>query len=132
MAETDLHGGERFVMLYTTQLEKMASDPNFRVNHWRVYVYIRLNFNQGRGYAWPGIPYLMTATNLSRSSIKRALKDLDSMGYIRVIYKKGKGNQYHWPHCECGSCQAEILRRLMAEPVRVRSPDVFPLRSVSL
>ena len=46
-----------------------------------VYMYLR-DRSDGEGKCWPGINTIAAGLNLSRSTVKRALADLERSGYL--------------------------------------------------
>lgn len=48
-----------------------------------VYLYLRSRANKD-GVCWPAIGTIAKELNLSRSTVKRALRDLKSVGYIDI------------------------------------------------
>ena len=50
----------------------------------RVYMYLR-DRSDAEGKCWPGIKTIASDMNLSRSTVKRALADLERAGYLTKI-----------------------------------------------
>ena len=67
-------------------------------------IYLADRYNEQQGFAWPSISRMSKDTKISKSSIKRALKRLEELGYIRRQrrFKPEDGSQFtsaiHLPH----------------------------------
>lgn len=66
-----------------------------------VYMYLRDRSN-AKGECWPGIKTIAADLKLSRSTVKRALADLEHSGYLQKISRQ-RGN---------GSCTSNLYRLL--------------------
>lgn len=64
-----------------------------------VYMYLRDRANRN-GECWPGIKTIAADLNLSRSTVKRALSDLERKGYLQKN-PRHRGN---------GSCTSNLYR----------------------
>ena len=49
-----------------------------------VYMYLR-DRSDAEGKCWPGIKTIASDMKLSRSTVKRALADLEKAGYLRIL-----------------------------------------------
>lgn len=58
-----------------------------------VYMYLRDRANKS-GECWPGIKTIGADLNLSRSTVKRALKDLEHNGYLKKILRYRTNGSY--------------------------------------
>ena len=64
------------------------------------YVYFHLRDREKDGVAWPGIKKMAYDLSVSRNTVKRAIADLERLGYIRKEFfflEDGKqtSNRYH-------------------------------------
>ena len=71
-----------------------------RVLAWAKYVYFHLRDREKDGVAWPGIKAMAHDLSMSRNTVKRAIADLERLGYIRkeiFFCEDGKqtSNRYH-------------------------------------
>ncbi len=62
--------------------ESIYSDDNLPHRAKAVYMYLRDRMN-GERKCWPGIRRIASDLHLSRSTIKRALVELERSGYLR-------------------------------------------------
>jgi Helix-turn-helix domain len=61
-----------------------------------IMVYVAMAIHAGRdGRCWPSVPRIVGITRLSRMTVKRALKRLSDMGWIRREFHPGKSTIYH-------------------------------------
>ena len=66
--------------------DKLYADTSLAASAKTVYLY--LHDRAGRdGSCWPGIRTIGNDLRLSRSSVKRALKELEKGGYIRKAFR---------------------------------------------
>jgi len=63
--------------------ERIYSDQQLPVRARLVYYYLHDRMDKDR-ICWPGIKRIGSDLGISRSTVKRALKDLDKAGYIRI------------------------------------------------
>jgi hypothetical protein len=117
--------GPYFVRVGHEELARLAGAKGFSRVHFLVFLTIRKYHNKKVGYAWPGVPLLEQEVNASRTSVKRAIRDLKEGGFIRVIYRMGLGNQYHVMHCECAECVKLERETLERELLAVSSGPVL-------
>jgi hypothetical protein len=116
----------RFAMVDEAEL-KTASASNLSGRAWAVFVAIRMHHSPVRGYSWPGIKLLSTLTSCHRSTVKRAISDLNTAGLIRIVYRPGLGNQYHLPKCVCLPCARIMMADLTLDPHPVGNPVYNPV-----
>jgi len=59
------------------------------------YVYLYLADRQKDGVAWPGLNTIARDLSISRSTVKRAIADLEQLGYIRreAFFREEDGKQ---------------------------------------
>ena len=62
-----------------------------------VYMYLR-DRSDAEGKCWPGINTVATDLRLSRSTVKRAIADLESAGYLRKAHR----------HRDNGGCTSNL------------------------
>ena len=62
--------------------DSIYSDDNLPHRAKAVYMYLRDRMNSQR-QCWPGIPRIASDLRLSRSTVKRALNELERSGYLR-------------------------------------------------
>jgi len=56
---------------------------------------VYLHDRQNNGVAWPGLNRMADDLSLSRSTVKRAIADLEQFGYLRkeACFRDGDGKQ---------------------------------------
>lgn len=69
---------------------RMARDGLLSTNAKVVHMAIKTYYPN----AYPSIELLMKHTGLSRSSVIRAIKELETKGYLKVVRVKGRSNRY--------------------------------------
>ena len=62
--------------------DTIYADRNLPHRAKTVYMYLR-SMSASKGECWPGIKTLAADLHLSRSTVKRALNDLERRGYIQ-------------------------------------------------
>ena len=62
--------------------DTIYADRNLPHRAKTVYMYLR-SMSASKGECWPGIKTIAADLHLSRSTVKRALNDLDRRGYIQ-------------------------------------------------
>lgn len=62
--------------------DTIYADPSIPSRAMAVYMYLK-NRADGNGVCYPAIPTIARELHLSRSTVNRALDDLESGGYIR-------------------------------------------------
>jgi DNA-binding transcriptional MocR family regulator len=68
---------------------QVNGDSKLHASTVKVALALSLYFNRKRGgEAWPEINTLATATAISRSTVLRAIKELEAGGHIRVVRSK--------------------------------------------
>src|SRR5215831_10131731 len=63
---------------------QIMADPNLTSGTKLVGVAISWHLNRNSRVAWPGINKLARVTNTSRDTVKRAIKQLEKAGHLRV------------------------------------------------
>jgi DNA-binding MarR family transcriptional regulator len=58
-----------------------------------VYMYLR-DHADAEGKCWPGIKTIATDLNLSRSTVKRAINDLEKHGYLEKKHRFRENGSY--------------------------------------
>jgi Helix-turn-helix domain len=67
---------------------------------WRVLGHLNRRAN-GEGVAWPGIDSMAKICRLNKKTVIKAIKQLESRGFIRVERRSGEDNRYHILPSEC-------------------------------
>lgn len=62
--------------------DTIYADRNLPHRAKTVYIYLR-SMSASKGECWPGIKTIAADLHLSRSTVKRALNDLERRGYIQ-------------------------------------------------
>ena len=57
------------------------ADPDISHRAMAVYMYLK-DRSDGQGKCWPGINTIASGLKLSRSTVKRALNELEAKGYL--------------------------------------------------
>ena len=66
--------------------DRLYADTSLTASAKAVYLYLHDRAGKS-GSCWPGIRTIGNDLNLSRSSVKRALKELEKSGYIRKEFR---------------------------------------------
>ncbi len=79
--------------------EKLYTDTELPQRARLLYYYLHARMDKDR-ICWPGIKRIGQDLSMSRSTVKRALKDLERSGYIRIeeAYRENgsfTSNRYH-------------------------------------
>ena len=74
--------------------DTIYADRNLPHRAKTVYMYLR-SMSASKGECWPGIKTIAADLHLSRSTVKRALNDLERRGYIqRTPRYRENGSRY--------------------------------------
>ena len=95
---------------------KIYADPELPSRARAVYMYLH-DRADSEGKCWPGIKTIAADMHLSRSTVKRALADLEKYGYLQK-QRRYRGN---------GSCTSNLFcltqSRLRSAPIDQRHQD---------
>lgn len=81
-----------------------AQSRGLRSTEKFLLVYLADRYNEEQGFAWPSLARMSKDTSISKTSLKKALKRLEELGYIRRQhrYKPEDGSRFtsaiHLPH----------------------------------
>lgn len=75
--------------------DDLLADKNINSNEFRVYTYLMRMYNDEKKYAFPSIKTISENSNLSESSVKRAVKKLEKIGYLTIEKKQGVAGNFN-------------------------------------
>jgi len=102
----------RFAMVPLDTITR-ATEARLSGVGWGVLTTILSFRNHKTRYAFPGIGLLEKRTGYSRTSVKRSIRELGTLGILEIAYIPGLGNRYWIPgempetiyHCRIHSPQ---------------------------
>lgn len=90
-------------------------DDRLKARHWRVLAAFCVHADH-EGYCWPSQETISDMTSLSRTTVVRAIKELDGFGYLKHV-RKQRRKSGRFP-----SNTYRIIRRSPCKPRSLRGP----------
>ncbi len=82
-------------MQFTKVAQELITDTNITANEFRVYTYLLSLYNVEKECSFPSIETMSEKLNISISTVKRSIKRLTELDYIKVSKRKGLAGNYN-------------------------------------
>ena len=82
-------------MQFTKVAQELITDTNITSNEFRVYTYLLSLYNVEKECSFPSIETISEKLNISISTVKRSIKRLTDLSYIKVSKRKGLAGNYN-------------------------------------
>lgn len=82
-------------MQFLKVAHELITDINITSNEFRIYSYLLSLYNKAKKCSYPSIEVISKKTNISISTVKRSIKNLEKLGYLKVTKRAGISGNYN-------------------------------------
>ena len=82
-------------MQFLKVANEIIVDKNITSNEFRIYTYLMSLYNKAKKCSYPSIEVIAERTNISISTVKRSIKNLVKLGYLKVTKRAGISGNYN-------------------------------------
>lgn len=82
-------------MQFLKVAHELITDKNITSNEFRIYTYLLSLYNKAKKSSYPSIEVIAIRTNISISTVKRSIKKLVALGYMKITKRAGINGNYN-------------------------------------
>lgn len=82
-------------MQFLKVAHELITDKNITSNEFRIYAYLMSLYNKAKKCSYPSIEVVAEKTNISVSTVKRSIKKLVIIGYMKITKRAGINGNYN-------------------------------------
>lgn len=96
------NGHHRYAQVQLQFVARAGRINGYSKSHHLVFLTILAHMNKAKGCAWPSYSRIGRIVNRSPETVRRAVRDLVTWGFIKREERKGESNRYLQAHQEIG------------------------------